>query len=35
MATLVDSERPNRIMLTVIAILGAVLCLAGWYRWLA
>ena len=28
-----DPERPNRMMLTIIAIVGAILCVAGWYTW--
>ena len=35
MATIVDPNRPNRIVLTVLALLGAFLCLVGWIRWLA
>jgi hypothetical protein len=35
MTTFIDSERSNRILLTLIAIVGAVLCVIGWYRYLA
>jgi len=35
MATIVDPNRQNRIVLTVLALLGAFLCLAGWFRWMA
>lgn len=35
MSTLIDSERQNRIVLALVAILGAALCLVGWYRWIA
>jgi hypothetical protein len=34
MGAVTDSDRSNRIVLAVIAILGAVLCLIGWYRYL-
>ena len=33
MSTLIDSERRNRIVWTVLGAVGAVLCLVGWYRW--
>ena len=26
-------DRPLNMLLSALAILGAVLCLAGWYRW--
>jgi len=29
-----DSERSNRMMLAIVAILGAALCIIGWYRWM-
>ncbi len=34
MATLVDPDRQNRLVLAAIAILGAALCVAGWIRYL-
>jgi hypothetical protein len=32
-SSLIDSERSNRLMLAVIAILGAALALVGWVRY--
>ena len=28
-----DSESQNRVILGILAIVGAVLCVVGWYRW--
>jgi hypothetical protein len=33
MATPNDSNRQNRMMWIVLAALGAILCVVGWYRW--
>jgi hypothetical protein len=31
----IDTDRSNRIVLALIAMLGAALCVIGWYRWIA
>ncbi len=33
MTTLIDSDRQNRIVWTIVAVLGAVLAVVGWIRW--
>jgi hypothetical protein len=34
MATLKDSDRQNRIVWAVVAVLGAALAVVGWFRWI-
>jgi hypothetical protein len=29
-----DSNRQNRMMWIILAIVGALLCVVGWYRWM-
>ena len=33
MSTPNDSNRQNRVVWAVLAVLGAILCIVGWYRW--
>lgn len=34
MTTLVDPDRQNRFVWAVLVVVGAALCIAGWYRWM-
>ena len=34
MTTANDVNSQNRIVLIVLAVLGAALCVVGWYRWM-
>ena len=34
MTTLIDPDRQSRVVWMIVAIIGAVLCVVGWYRWI-